>query len=253
MLTFRNTSIAFLILLALFSLLSMSAGSGYWMIALPVAAYIGMLVFGSVFVCSGFYLKAFCEKETTEKVIALTFDDGPDPEVSPRVLDLLKEHGVKAVFFCIGEKVGNNRDIVTRMMEEGHLIGNHSYAHSALFDLWSSRQMAGDIHRAEEIIALATGKRPVWFRPPFGVTNPTVATVINRTGYHVMGWSIRSLDTSIKDPAKIMERIKKRWHPGGIILLHDRHERTLEVLERILEHAKETGYSFQRADRMISY
>jgi peptidoglycan/xylan/chitin deacetylase (PgdA/CDA1 family) len=110
--------------------------------------------------------------------------------------------------------------------------------------------MLEDVTNAEETIALASGKRPEWFRPPFGVTNPTVAITVNKKGYKVMGWSIRSLDTSSKDPEKIFERIKKRWHPGGIILLHDTNDRVLDVLGMIIEHALKEGYRFVRADRL---
>jgi len=166
------------------------------------------------------------------------------------VLNKLAEENIKAVFFVIGRKVTDHHELVMRMVKEGHLVENHSYAHSGVFDLWGSKQMRKDIVKASEIIALATGRKPEWFRPPFGVTNPTVAAVVGSLELRVMGWSIRSLDTSVKDPGRIWERIRKRWHPGGIILLHDTNERTTEVLDRIIGFAKSNDYRFVRADEM---
>ena len=250
MLNFRNTTVGFLVMLALFSVLSMYTPLGYVLLLILSLAYLISLVFGAVFVCSGFYLEAFCRKATQEKVIALTFDDGPHAEVTPKVMDILKKHGIPAMFFVIGKQVIENQPLMERMVREGHAVGNHSYAHATLFDLWGSKQMQRDLTRAEEVIALATGKRPLWFRPPYGVTNPTVAITVNNAGYKVMGWSIRSLDTSTRDAGRIAERIKRRWHTGGIILLHDTNDRVTEVLEKVIAHAKAQGYRFVRADRM---
>jgi len=249
MLNFRNTSIAFLVLLALFSVISIYSVVGYFLMGPLVLAYLALMVSGSVFVCSNYYLKALCRSKTEEKVIAVTFDDGPHPENTPKILDLLKQHQIPGVFFVIGKNVTENQGLMVRMVEEGHLVGNHSYTHSSFFDLWNSRQMLEDVNKAENIIAFATGQRPAWFRPPFGVTNPAVAKIVAVKGFQVMGWSIRSLDTSIKDPEKIFDRIRKRWHPGGIILLHDTNKPVLDVLAMIIRHAKKEGYTFVRADR----
>jgi peptidoglycan/xylan/chitin deacetylase (PgdA/CDA1 family) len=248
MLTFRNTSIVFLVLMTLFSVLGIFWNGGFVFLGLILLGYIVMLVFGSVFVCSGFYVKVFCKEVTTEKKIALSFDDGPDAKVTPKVLDLLKENNIKGAFFCIGEKVADNQELMMSMAGDGHIIGNHSYGHSSFFDLWSSRQMMEDVSRAEDIIALATGKRPKWFRPPFGVTNPVLAKTVARKGYRVIGWSIRSLDTSIKDPEKIMARISKKWHPGAIILLHDTDEKVLAVISMIIDYAAKEGYRMVGVD-----
>lgn len=250
MLNFRNTTIGFLVLMAVFAVISIFSVSGYILMVSLGMVYLLLLVFGSVFVCSGFYIETFCGVRTDEKVIALTFDDGPHPEITPQVLDVLGKQQIPAMFFVIGKKVADNQGIMERMVRDGHSVGNHSYFHSSLFDLWSSRQMLSDINRAENIIALATGKRPAWFRPPFGVTNPTLAVVAHKKGANVMGWSIRSMDTSIKDPKKIVGRIKKGWKPGGIVLLHDTNERVVEVLENIIEYGKKEGYRFVRADQM---
>ena len=249
MLNFRNTSVAFLVLLAIFTLASIYSVTGYVLMVILASSYLILLIYGSASIQSGFYLKALCRKSTKEKIIALTFDDGPDPEITPKVLDLLKKHQIQAIFFCTGKNIPDNHEILIRMVKEGHLIGNHSYEHPVLFDLWSSRQMLEDLNRAENTIAFASGQRPDWFRPPYGVTNPTVSRVVLKKNYRVMGWSIRSFDTSIKDPERIMERIIKRWHPGGILLMHDTNEKVIEVLKMVIEYARNKGYQFVRADK----
>ncbi len=253
MLNFRQTSAVFLILATLFALGSLYYPLLYWAIAGLALLYITMLVRGSIYIQHGFYVKALCRVKTEDRIISLSFDDGPNPRVTPMVLDLLKEHDIKAAFFCIGKRVIENPEIMRRMKEEGHLIGNHSYSHTSLFDFWGNQQMQRDIEKAEKFMALATGQRPEWFRPPFGVTNPTVASLVNRKKYKVMGWSVRSLDTTIKDKDKTVERIKKRWHPGGIILLHDTHNLAVDILEEIIKHGKSEGYNFIRADEMENY
>jgi peptidoglycan/xylan/chitin deacetylase (PgdA/CDA1 family) len=251
MLTFRNTSVAFLVMLVFAAMLSTFWPDGFIILLVIGISYLSLLVFGSVFVSSGFYLKAFCKGKGDEKKIAISFDDGPDPDVTPELLDLLGEIRIKAAFFCIGKKVEGHREILARMVKEGHLVGNHSYSHSPFFDLKSSGQMAMDLGMAEMAITTATGTRPVWFRPPYGVTNPMLARAVNARGYKVMGWSIRSLDTSIKDPEKIMARIRKRWKPGAIILLHDTDKKVLTVVRMIIEEAGKRGYEIVRGDEML--
>jgi peptidoglycan/xylan/chitin deacetylase (PgdA/CDA1 family) len=250
MLNFRNTSRIYLVLLTFTAALSIYWPGGFIILAAITAGYLALLVFGSVFVCSGFYLKVFCKGDGKEKRIALSFDDGPDPDFTPELLDLLKENGIKAAFFCIGNKVRDNKDILIRMTEEGHLVGNHSFSHSKFFDLKTGEQMATNLNLADKEIIAATGVRPEWLRPPFGVTNPALARAVNARGYKVMGWSIRSLDTSVSDPEKIMSRIRKRWHPGAVILLHDTNDKAIRVVRMIIAEAEKKGYTFGRADRI---
>jgi peptidoglycan-N-acetylglucosamine deacetylase len=251
MLTFRNTTIAYLVMLVLTAMLSIFWPGGYIILLVITIAYLSVLVFGSVFVSSGFYIRAFCKGKGDEKRIALSFDDGPDPEITLELLDLLKERHIRAAFFCIGKKVAANKEILARMVRDGHLVGNHSYSHSSFFDLQGSKQMKDDLDRAEEAIALAIGSKPAWSRPPFGVTNPALARAVQQKGYKVMGWTIRSFDTSIKDPEKIMARIRKRWKPGAIILLHDTDKKVLTVVRMIIEEAGKRGFEIVRGDEML--
>ncbi|MBD9235884.1 MAG: polysaccharide deacetylase family protein, partial [Alistipes onderdonkii] len=154
----------------------------------------------ALFYCSyqirlGAYVRSLCRNRAAGHVVALTFDDGPDPEQTPRVLDTLREHGVRATFFLIGSKAELHPEIVRRMAAEGHAIGIHTWSHSPGFPMRRSGAMAADILRCRESLREITGVETDLFRPPYGVTNPMVARAVKRTRSRCVGWSIRSLDT----------------------------------------------------------
>ena len=207
-------------------------------------AVIVFFVYASFSISSGIYLKALCRKSTNEKQITLTFDDGPHPEHTPQVLDILKQYDVKAMFFVVGERIAGNEAVLKRMLAEGHQIGNHSFSHKNTFPLLGAKKMATDLFQGEQAIVRVTGYRPVWFRPPFGVTNPNVAKSAKIRGYKVAGWSIRSLDTVKSDKDKAVSRVIAHLHPGAIILLHDHLPDAPYILEQIIRQAKEKGYTF---------
>ena len=210
------------------------------------------LFYASYSISSGVYVKAFCRKKTEEKEVALTFDDGPDAVYTPRILDILEEWKVKAAFFCIGRKVEENPQLAAKIVEKGHLIGNHSYSHVNSFPLFSVRKMAADLHRNEEAIRLATGQSVRFFRPPFGVTNPTLRRVLKRFNYYVTGWNIRSLDTSIKDADKVVSRIIRQIRPGAVILLHDTLPHAEQILRKTLSYLSDNGYKVKRIDEFLN-
>lgn len=251
MLNFRTTTIALLIFAALVMiLLFFNIRLGMFPI-LAIIVWLILLVTGSVNICSGFYIKAFCKGKTSEKLIALTFDDSPDGMITPKVLAILEKHNIPATFFIIGKLAEKQADLVRMIISKGHIVGLHSYSHAFFFDLYGSGKMERDLLRAEGIIMKVTGKRPLFFRPPYGVTNPILAKVVRKLGYNVMGWSVRSFDTAIKDAEKVSSRIIGRLHPGAVILMHDTHNVTLEAMERIIIRAKEEGYRFVGLEEMF--
>ena len=177
-----------------------------------------------------FFLEAFNYKRTSQKVLALTFDDGPHPEITPQILDLLKKHNAKATFFCIGQHAEKHPEILKRILEEGHGVGNHSYSHKNTFPFFGESQIKTELEQTDAILKQAN----TLFRPPFGVTNPTIAKVVKETGHQVIGWNVRSFDTVIKNPQTITKRILNKVKPGSIILMHDTRPQTLEALKVIL-------------------
>jgi len=183
--------------------------------------------------------------------IALTFDDGPDRNTTPEVLDILKKEGINAAFFCIGSKVESDPELIWRMDQEGHVVGNHSYSHHFFFDLFNSRRMSAEMQKTEDAIFKVISKRIKLFRPPYGVTNPPLARAVGKIKYRVIGWSLRSGDTVLMDENKLLERITSGLKPGDIILFHDTKKITALVLEKFIKFAKENDYIFERVDKHL--
>ncbi len=252
MFTFRNTTLLFFLLLLLLNILQIAGAR------VPVAAYFILLsayilvsVGASFFIRSGFHMKVPCRIGTDKKIISLTFDDGPDPARTPKVLDLLKNRA-PAVFFITGKNIEGNEDLIRRMDREGHAVGMHSWFHSNGFDLQPAERMRKEFRRSEEELGKVLGKRPLLFRPPYGVINPMVKNALKSFPYHVTGFSLRSFDTTARDEERILRRLTRKIRPGDIVLLHDTSERCIPVLEKFLTFAEKNGYTFVRADRGLN-
>jgi peptidoglycan/xylan/chitin deacetylase (PgdA/CDA1 family) len=145
--------------------------------------YVSVLFCGSYFIRMGFFLKSVCSANTTEKIVALSFDDGPINGNTGRILDILKENHVEAAFFCIGRNIPGNEELLGRIQQEGHIIGNHSYSHHGLFDLFSSQKMLKDIKEMNMVCKNTVGLSPRFFRPPYGVTNPNLKKAVLLGGF----------------------------------------------------------------------
>lgn len=221
----------------------------WWIIV--IACVMLFFFYASYNIGSGVYVKTFCRKKTTDKVVALTFDDGPDATYTPQVLDILKRHHAPAAFFCIGEKAEKYPTIVQRAFAEGHLIGNHSHSHTNRFPLLPRKQMISDLQQAQQILEQTTGSPVTFFRPPFGVTNPTIAKAVRQLGYTTIGWSVRSLDTRKEPISRILRRVTRQLSPGAVILLHDRLPDSPELLRQLLEYLHENDYKIIRVDQLI--
>ena len=211
-------------------------------IALAVVAVLAFLFYASYSIKSQVYVKALCRVETAEKVVYLTFDDGPDAEQTPQVLDVLKRNNAKATFFCIGSRIAGNESLLKRMADEGHQIGIHSFSHANGFPLYGRGRMIADIRQCQQAIEQATGTTPTLFRPPFGVTNPTIGKTVKSLNLKTIGWTIRTYDTNRCSDEKIIRRISRQLRPGAIILLHDRLPQSAERLQMVIEAVREAGY-----------
>lgn len=222
----------------------------FYMLAVMVPA--GILAWGSGNVCSGMYLDAHCKAKNKGRVLALTFDDGPDEESTPRILDILRENNIAATFFCTGANAEKSPEIIKRINDEGHIIGNHSYSHHFFFDLFRQKKMEEDVGKSDSVIFRITGKKMKFFRPPYGVTNPVLARVVKKSGYEVVGWSLRSKDTVIDSDEKLLRRIERKMQAGDLVLLHDRRHKTAETLRELIRIADGKNYRFERADRILN-
>lgn len=248
MLTHRNTNIVLVALIALFIWLALP----WWAYVLLFLAYSGALVWGAMRIQSGFFLKAVCHAETTEKVVALTFDDGPLTAYTPQILDILKKEKAPAAFFCIGSRIAGHEAVLKRIDEEGHVIGNHSFSHHFWFDLFPAAKMLAELQQVDAAIEQVTGRRPRLFRPPYGVTNPNVRRAVQRGKYTAVGWNIRSLDTVAKQADDLMARITTSLKPGAVILLHDSMAITAEILPALIVRIREEGYTIKRIDQLLN-
>ncbi|WP_294610336.1 polysaccharide deacetylase family protein [uncultured Bacteroides sp.] len=209
------------------------------------------LVYASCSIRSNIYLKVFCKKQTEEKIVAITFDDGPDPIQTLKVLQVLKEQQIPACFFCIGHKVKGNESLIRQIIDDGHLIGNHSFTHTNHFPLYSLSRMKKDLQACQSALEQVTSQKIKLFRPPFGVTNPTIAKAVRILGYTPIGWNIRTFDTQHPSKEKVLQRIQNKLRPGSIILLHDRMPDSDLLLKEILNLIKEQGYTVVRLDKML--
>lgn len=156
-------------------------------------------------------------------LIALTFDDGPDPAVTPRVLDLLDRAGMRATFFCIGERAEAHPDLIRTMRDRGHGIENHSYSHPNSFALYGPGAMRREVIRAQDGIEQAAGRRPQFFRAPAGMQNPWLAAVLASAGVSLVSWTRRGFDTVSDDGLRVAGRLTRGLTAGDILLLHDGH------------------------------
>jgi len=251
MLNFRNTNIFFLIVLAIFIPFQIKASLSILWYLLQLITYLSIFFYGSYFVCSGFFMKVYCKGNTLEKQIAITFDDGPMEYYTPQVLDILKSFGVRAAFFCIGERAKGNIQLLKRIHQEGHDIGSHSFSHSFWYDLMPARNMLSDLQKTHQLIQSELGVTLKWFRPPYGVTNPNLKKAVSTMGYSTIGWSVRSLDTVQQDSDKLFEKMKKKLKPGAVYLFHDTSKATSEMLPLFLQFVKDQGYKVVSLHKLL--
>jgi peptidoglycan/xylan/chitin deacetylase (PgdA/CDA1 family) len=191
--------------------------------------------------------------------IALTFDDGPDPEVTPRVLDILEAFGVRATFFCIARQAALHPELCREIVRRGHAVENHSCGHLPTFALLGLRGMRREIAAAQDTLARLAGRAPRFFRPPAGIRNPLLDPVLHALGLRLVSWTRRGFDTRKSDAESVAKRLTDGLAAGDILLLHDGHcARTadgapvvLDVLPRLLEAARSRGLAAVTLDEAI--
>jgi peptidoglycan-N-acetylglucosamine deacetylase len=189
------------------------------------------------------------EGPATRDAVAITIDDGPHPDITPRVLELLDEHGAKATFFCIGEKVRRYPEIAREILHRGHAVENHSQRHVHNFSLMGPLGLMKEIGRAQESITAVTGLVPRFFRAPAGLRNPFLDPVLARLDLQLASWTRRGFDTVSRDPGAVLGKLTRHLGGGDILLLHDgqpgRHPSgrpvIFEVLPRLLDAVSAAG------------
>jgi len=182
-----------------------------------------------------------------EKAIALTFDDGPHGECTGCLLDGLKARGVKATFFLMGQNIEGNEELVRRMQEEGHLIGNHGYEHVQMTRAGQEKACQA-VDRTGEMIAAITGQKPHYLRPPYGDWNEDLECLMDMT---TVFWTVDSLDWKLQNAQQIVRRVEKRVKEGDIILMHDIFPSSVDAALLLVDRLQEKGFRFVAVDELV--
>lgn len=199
----------------------------------------------------GNYKNVIVNGDTDVKSVALTFDDAPDENNTYKLLDILKEHNVKAAFFMIGGTMEDDNITVAKLThDQGHLVLNHSYNHPRMTNLTKS-DMSLQLTRTSQKVESITGQYPILFRPPYGSINAAVVDTINEHNMTTVLWSLDSLDWTLQDPEAVIQNVTTNIRNGDIILMH-RNAVSVAALPKIIENLKEKGYAFVKLDGMLS-
>jgi len=230
-------------------------GPGRWWAMGGVAlVYLAAVGLGVSWIRLGFFVPAICRGEEGANRVALTFDDGPDAEATPRLLDLLKQQRVPATFFCVGERAAAHPDLIRRMAAEGHSIGNHTFRHAWWTNFLFGRWLRDEIRRAQEALRGILGRAPRFFRSPAGLTNPHLGRPLRELGLVLVGWDVRPFDRGA-DPDRVAERVCRRARDGSIIVLHDGGvgaEALVRTAAAVIAALRERGYAFASLDELLA-
>jgi peptidoglycan/xylan/chitin deacetylase (PgdA/CDA1 family) len=191
-----------------------------WLAVIPLAGFFLLCLAAPFFPRFGFYLPVIYKGASGKKAVAITFDDGPDPLTTPLLLKLLLKRQIKATFFVTGEKVVAHPELFKELVQQGHLVGNHSYRHSYRILFKTSPTIVADIEATQNVLN-DFGIQPLAFRPPAGITSPRLRSALLKTGMYLVNFSCRPLDGGNRRISNIAKRILKRIRSDDIVLLHD--------------------------------
>ncbi len=249
---FKKTNYLFITSFLLIAIFAYVVGFSFWWLLLPVFLYKTIIIYSSANITSNFFLKAFNEGDGKQKEIVITFDDGPNKEITPKILAVLADFDAKATFFVIGNNILGNENIIKQIHADGHLIGNHTFSHSFFIDFKSRKGFLEEIEKTNLLIEKIIGKKAKIFRPPYGVTTPNIAYAVEKANMDVVGWSIRSLDTTKDSSDKISKRVISQINSGSIILFHDTSEKTIDVLKQTLNFVKNSGFKIVSLEKLLN-
>ncbi len=222
------------------------------------AGYVAIAVTGVLVPQLEMFGEVISRGDPGTRAVALTFDDGPSPLTTPRVLEALAAASAKATFFVLGAKAAAHPDVLRAIVAAGHAVGVHGYDHQRLYALLTPSAVAADIERASAVIEREAGLRPRWFRPPVGQVSPRTAAGARRAGLSIVAWSVRGLDgLRRRTPEQVVARITRGLAPGAIVLMHDAAEHedfepaSIAALPRVLAALVEKGLATVTLDELI--
>lgn len=231
-----------------------------WLALVAFSAYVALILLGVFFPRYGMYADVISRGSPERRELALTFDDGPDPHSTRKVLEILRQRDAKATFFLIGRKVEVHPDVVREIAEAGHGVAVHGFRHDRLFSLRSPAYVQHDIERSQRAIETACGVRPELFRPPIGFVSPRTAEGAKRAGVALIDCSVRGYDgTGRRSARSLLRRIERGLERGAIVLLHDAAENddftpaAIEVLPDLLDAIERKGLKPVTLERLLKH
>lgn len=213
----------------------------YWWLVFVVFLYLLLLFLAVLIPQLNFFVESLHRIPASGNSVVLTFDDGPMPGHTEKVLAVLAEKKAKACFFLIGKNMEQHPELVKQIITEGHQVGHHSYSHVNTFPMWSTQKVKEDIAKAATILEDITGQQNLRFRIPFGLSNPNIAKAIQQCNFQSIGWSLRTYDTMSKSKEQLVQTILSKVKAGDIILLHDWGTYTVDALPEIIDGVRGKG------------
>lgn len=242
------------------ALLLLPAPHGWWAAAVVAAGALAVLAWGVFNVNSSLWARTMWRGCAGSNAVALTFDDGPDPVFTPRILDILRDKQAPAAFFVVGSRVETQTALTARIAAEGHLLGNHSQHHGLGINFSLHRRLHGEIEGCNRALLQAAGVAPAFYRPPHGFKNPATGDVLRKLGMTAIGWQVRAFDAVGGSAEAIAARILHGARPGGVVLLHDgaglqgsaSREATVAALPAIIDGLRAKGLKLVRLDELLA-
>ena len=195
---------------------------------------------------------SYSSVQTDQMVLAMTFDDGPHPSLTPKLLDILKQRNIKATFYVVGKNAKAYRQIIRRILEEGHEIGNHTWTHASLTSR-SDDQIRSELKMSEDALVAAAGYRPHTIRPPYGATNARIKQMLySEFGYSTIMWSVDPQDWRRPGVSVVTSRLVNGAHKGAILLAHDIHPPTIQAMPSTFDQLLAKGYQFVTVSQLMN-
>lgn len=222
----------------------------------PLALFLMLCAVAPFLPRAGFFFPVVSRGNTGRAMVALTFDDGPDPATTPLLLDLLARHRIPATFFVIGRRAAAYPELVRAIIAHGHEVGNHSFHHDNFTMFWRPARLAREVAATQKALA-PSGITPSVFRPPVGITTPAMGTILKKQGLHAVNFSCRALDGGNRRIDRLSDKILSRIRPDDIVLLHDSHVggpdrigQWIKEVEKILAGIPEKGLTIVPLSRL---
>jgi peptidoglycan-N-acetylglucosamine deacetylase len=226
----------------------------WWLWGIMGGIYLALVGLGATFSSWNFFGPAVCRGRPGARRVSLTFDDGPDPATTPRLLEILEKHGVQAAFFLIGENAARHRQLTESLAAKGHLVGNHTYRHAWWTNFLWGKRLEREIQAAQQVLTEILGQAPRFFRSPMGLTNPHLFVVLRRAGLRLVGWDVRGLDQRAVTAGPVVRRLLNGCRDGSIILLHDGGSKPrvlADIVNNIIPALRNRGFILVRLDELL--